>query len=137
MSASRRRAWFFAALLFGAAYLLIGKLFALPGDNAHVWRVAAWLVSGVAYTAHIGYEHFGLRSSTRSTALHAAAAVAIGALGLAVAGMIHSLSTESEVRPVWLLALVLWPAFTAIPAFLGALLIASVLPRGARSPDAE
>lgn len=118
-----------AVLLFGVVYFLVGRLFTLPTDNVHVWRLAAWLISGVAYTAHIAYEHFGLRNSPRMAALHTALAVAIGAIGLAIAGMIHSLSTPSGMKPAWLLALVVWPAVTAIPAFLGALVATAVLTR--------
>jgi hypothetical protein len=137
MDASRRQAWVRAALLVGVVYFLIGRLFTLPTDNVGVWRVAAWLVSGVAYAAHIGYEHFRLRNSPRFTALHAALAVAIGAIGLAVAGMLHSLSTTSAIRPAWLLALVIWPAVTAVPAFLGALVAAELLARLSRRADAK
>lgn len=117
------------ALLVGAVYFLIGKLFALPGEHAHAWRIAAWLVSAVVYAAHIGFEHFRLRNSPRVTAAHVALAVAIGAMALAFAGMIHSLSRSSTIRPVWFLALVIWPVATALPAFLGALVAAAVLPR--------
>jgi hypothetical protein len=69
--------------------------------------------------------------------LHAAIAVAIGAFALALAGMIHSMSAGSSTRPAWLLALVLWPAFTAIPAFLVALMAAAVLARLPRNAGAE
>jgi lysylphosphatidylglycerol synthetase-like protein (DUF2156 family) len=137
VDASRRQAWVRAALLVGVVYFLIGWVFALPSDHVHAWRLAAWLVSGCAYSAHIGYEHFTLRSSPRITALHAALAVAIGAFALAVAGMIHSLSTPSGFRSLWLLALVLWPAFTAVPAFLGALVAAVLLARLPRTAHTE
>jgi hypothetical protein len=137
MDASRRQAWVRAALLVGAAYFLIGRVFALPSDNVRVSRLAAWMLSGLAYAAHIWYEHFRLRNSPRLTALHVATAVAIGGFALAVAGMIHSLSTAPAIRPAWILALVLWPAITAVPAFLGALVAAAVLTRVSRSADAE
>jgi hypothetical protein len=137
MDASRRQAWVRAALLVGAAYFLIGRVFALPSDNVRVSRLAAWMLSGLAYAAHIWYEHFRLRNSPRLTALHVATAVAIGGFALAVAGMIHSLSTASSIRPAWILALVLWPAITGVPAFLGALVAAAVLTRVSRSADAE
>ena len=101
----------------------------MPADHLRAWRLAAWLVSAVAYAAHIGYEHFKLRSPLRSLALHVALGVAVGALGLAVAGMIHSLAATSTLRPTWLLALVAWPAITAIPAYLGALIAGQVLAR--------
>ena len=122
-----RRQWIRAALLVAAIYLLIGRLAAQPSDHVREWRLAAWLISGAAFAMHIWYEHFRLRSSHRVTAAHAAAAVAIGAFGLAVAAMIHSLSTASSIRPVWLLALILWPAITAVPAFLVALVVAALL----------
>ena len=101
----------------------------LPADHVQAWRLTAWVFSLAAYTAHIWYEHFRLRNAPRSTALHAAVAVAIGAIGLALAGMIHSLSTGAALRPAWLLALVLWPAITAVPAFLVAFAVAAVLGR--------
>ena len=137
MDASRRQPWIRAALLVGVAYFLIGRGFTLPADHIQVWRLAAWIVSAVAYAMHIGYEHFRLRNSPRLAALHVAVAVAIGGFGLAVAGMIHSLSTTSAIRPVWLLALVIWPAVTAIPAFLVAFAAGVVLRRLLRSADAE
>jgi hypothetical protein len=136
MDASRRQAWVRAALLAGVAYFLVGRAFALPPPHVHAWRLAAWAASGCAYAAHIWYEHFRLRNSPRVTAFHAAVAVAIGAMALAVAGMIHSLSTTSAIRPAWLLALVAWPAFTAVPAFLGALVAATLLKRLSPSVDA-
>ena|SRR6058998_3366105 len=137
MNASPRRAWVRAALLIGVVYFLIGRVFALPSSHLRVWRLAAWVVSGGAYAAHIGYEHSRLRNPPRRAALHAAVAVAIGAIALAVTGMIHSLSTASTIRPAWLLAVVVWPAVTAVPAFLGALVAGSVLARLRRSADAE
>ena len=90
------------------------------------------MVSGIVFAAHIGYEHFTRRNSPGIVALHTSTAVAIGALGLAVAGMIHSLSVAPTIRPAWLLALVLWPAITGIPAFLAALVAGKVLTRLSR-----
>lgn len=137
MNTAHRQAWVRMALLVGVAYLLIGRLFALPSDHARGWRLAAWVASGGVYAAHIGYEHFRLRNAPRVTALHAALAVAIGAFGLAVAGMVHSMSTASGIRPVWFFALVAWPLFTAVPAFLVALVAGTMLARLARRGDAE
>ncbi len=136
MDASRRE-WVRAALLLGVVYLIIGRVFALPTTHVRVWRLAAWIISGGAYAAHIWYEHYRLRNPPRSTALHVAVGVAIGALALAVAGMIHSLSTASAIRPTWLLAIVLLPAITGVPAFLGALVAGTILRRFSRSADVE
>jgi uncharacterized protein YndB with AHSA1/START domain len=132
-----RRSWMPAALLVGVVYLLVGRLFALPASHVRAWRLAAWLVSGGAYAAHIGFEHLRLRNSPRSTALHVAVAVAIGAFALAVAGMVHSLLTAATIRPAWLLALVIWPAVTAVPAFIVALVGGTLLARRPRRTDAK
>jgi hypothetical protein len=129
MDASRRQAWFRIALLLGVVYVLIGRVFALPVNHVGLWRLAAWIVSGGVYAAHFWHEHFRMRNSPRLTAVHIAVAVAVGAFGLAVSGMIHSLSTTSAIRPAWLLALVLWPAVTAVPAFIGALGLGAMLRR--------
>lgn len=94
------------------------------------------MASGVAFAAHIAYEHFELRNPPRVAASHAAFAVAVGALGLAVAGMIHSLWAGTPLRLAWLLALVAWPAITAVPAFLVALAASALLARLPRSTDA-
>src|ERR671936_2889683 len=104
-----RRAWVRAALLVGVVYFLVGRVFALPANDVRLWRLAAWVVSGGAYAAHIAYEHYRLHSPPRLIASHVALAVAIGAVLLSLAGMIHSLSTASAIRPAWLLALVVWP----------------------------
>ena len=137
MNASGRQAWVRAALLAGVAYFLIGRGFALPSSHVRAWRLAAWVVSGGVYAAHIAYEHFRLGDSPRLAALHVAMGVALGAFGLAVVGMLRSLSTTPAIRPAWLLALVLWPAFTAVPAFLGALLAGTVLRRLPRSAGTQ
>ena len=127
MDSTRHQPWIPAALLLGALYVIVGRVFAAPATHVQEWRLAAWLVCGVAFAAHISYEHFSLRHSPLLVAWHAAVAVAIGAFLLAVAGMIRSVWATSAVRTAWLLALVLWPAFTAIPAFLVALVVATLL----------
>jgi len=98
-------------------------------DHARLlWRLAAWAASGVIYATHIGHEHFRLRNSTRSIALHVAMAVAVGAFGLAVAATVHSLFT-AHYRPGYLVALVAWPVITALPALLLALAASALLAR--------
>src|SRR5437879_12474017 len=121
-------------LLVAGAYALSGVGFGILASSAdanHVrlWRLAAWLASGVVAAAQIGYEHFRLGSSPRSTAWHAAGAVALGAFGLALAANIHWLFAATRGPRAPLLALVGWPVITAVPAFLGALAVAAVLNR--------
>lgn len=121
----------------GTLYAVVGRAFAAPTIHVDLWRLAAWMVCGIAYAAHIGYEHFRLRHSARVTALHVAVGVAIGGFALAVAGMIHSVQGTTAVWPKWRLALILWPAVTAVPAFLVALVTAAMLRRPSRREDAD
>jgi hypothetical protein len=121
--------WLRTALLVGAVYLVIGRVFSLPSTNVHLWRILAWFLSGVAFIVHMRYELWWLRNSPRVSAVHVALGVAIGAVALALAGMVYNLSTGSGLRPAWLLALALWPAITAIPAFLVALGTGALLAR--------
>jgi hypothetical protein len=129
----KSRVWLGAALVAGILYLVIGRAFAVPATHVIGWRWAAWLASGIVFAAHIGYEHTRLRHPPRFTALHASVGVAIGAFGLAVMGALHSLSSTSTNRSAWFLALVAWPAFTAIPAFCASFVAALVLARLSRS----
>jgi hypothetical protein len=110
-------------------YFLIGRLFSLPTEHVQSWRLGAWAVSAAIYAAHIAYEHFTLLSPPRSTATHVALAAAFGAFALALGAMAHTLSSGTALRPVWLVAIVVWPAGTAIPAFLIAWVIAATLAR--------
>jgi len=125
-------------LFVGGVYLVAGILFAALAKSAPshqmvvAWRLAAWVISAVAFAAHIGYEHFWLRSSPVTTALHASLATAIGAFGLAVAARIHALTAPTPQHfPTF--ALALWPVLAALPAFLVALAFAVVLARARRS----
>jgi len=127
MNASGRQTWVRAALLVGVVYCLIGRVFALPSDHVGAWRLAAWVVSGAVFAAHIAYEHFRLRNTARPTAWHASVGVAFGAFALALAANIHDLGSASGYRPRMLIALVAWPLLTAVPAFIVALAVAAML----------
>jgi len=122
MGASGRQSSLPAVILLGLAYAAIGVGFAaLANPAAHqarfIWRLSAWVASAAVYAAH---------NSPRSTALHAALAVALGGFGLAVSASLHS-------RHPLVLALALWPIITGLPAFLVALAVGPVLARFARS----
>ena len=134
MSESASLRWYRAVMLVGLVYCLVGIAFPAPADHLRAWRLAAWVVSAAAYAAHVAYEFFTLRSSPRAGALHVALAVALGALGLAIAANIHSLSvgSTSQHRLLLLLALVIWPVMTAVPAFLTTLAANLVLARISR-----
>jgi hypothetical protein len=133
MDEAGRKAWV-VAILAGVAYFVVGFGFARLDDFAisdrgrFMWRLGAWFVSAAVYAAHLGHEHFRLRNSPAAIALHAGMAVGLGAFLLAVAATVHALRVVSHAPySRYLLALVLWPILTGLPAFLVALVIASVL----------
>ncbi|HWN07914.1 MAG TPA: hypothetical protein VNO50_01270 [Pyrinomonadaceae bacterium] len=130
MERSSHKSWIGTVILVGVVYFLIGRGSTLPHDNVGTWRLAAWVASAGVAAAHIGYERFQLDRSPLVTALHAALAVALGAFLLAIAATINAVMVVAN-PPYgrYLLALVLWPIFTAVPAFLVSLAIASVLAR--------
>lgn len=119
----------FVDLLVGIAYAAIGVAFAWPTTHVIGWRWAAWLVSGILFAAHVAYQRFVLRNSPGRGATHVALAVAIGAFGLAVGALVHALVAGSSTahRRLVLIALVVWPMITAVPAFLVALVAGQVL----------
>lgn len=138
MDASGKRQWLPAATLIGLAYFVVGFGFAaLAGAAASqpmriAWRLGAWVASAAVFAAHLWYEQFRVRAAPRTTAWHAALAVTLGAFGLAVAASVHALAA-SRFRPAYLLALVAWPAATALPAFVVALALAAGLTRMRRN----
>ena len=136
MNATRNLRWLGGVLIVGVLYLIAGLVFAALAKSAAsnqaraAWRLAAWAISAVAFGAHIGYEHFRLRSSSWTTALHASLAVGLGAFGLAVAATLHAQAAQKHF-PAF--ALVLWPLLTALPAFVVALTAAAILTRARQS----
>ena len=136
MNATGHMRWVRAVLLVGVLYLAAGLVFgALAGsagsDQVRVaWRLAAWVISAAAFAAHIVYEQVRLRSSSRTTALHASLAAGLGAFGLAVAARLHAQATQHHFPAV---AIAIWPVMTALPAFVVALAAAAVLTRARRN----
>ncbi len=118
-------------ILVGLTYAVVGVVFAWPGTHVQGWRLAAWLVCGAAFAAHIAYEGLRLRNAPARAAWHVALAVALGAFGLAAAANIHSLSVDSTAhqRRLLRISLAIWPVITGLPAFLVALGAGAVLAR--------
>ena len=119
-------------VLVAVAYVVIGVVSSAlarsaDGDQVRLWRLAAWVASAAVAVAQIWYEHYRMGSSPRATALHAAGAVALGAFGLALAANVHWLFAATRGQHAPLLALVVWPVITAVPAFPAALAAAAVL----------
>lgn len=135
MTPSATKSWIGVALLAGIFYLVVGIVFgelAGAAPSPIFWRRAAWVVSAIAFAAHIGYERLRRRHSPAVTALHASLAVALGTFALAAAATIHSASTGTGNRRLVALALVLWPVLAGVPAFLVALATAALLARRPR-----
>ncbi len=134
MSPSTSQRWLGPALLcavfYAASGVILGAMAHGSATQVRGWRLAAWLVSGVAFVAHIGYERYRLRHRPSVAALHAALAAALGAFGLAAAATVRAAMTETGNLRLLAIALVAWPLLTAVPAFLVALGIATLLGRG-------
>ncbi len=131
------RRWLPAALLCAIVYYaVVGVGFAALAAQASshrmrtVWRLAAWLVCAVTFAAHVGWEHLRRKNPPTRGALHAAVAVGLGAFLLAA--HINVFARPGTPRPRLLLALVVFPLVTAVPAFLAALAGTAVLGRRAR-----
>jgi hypothetical protein len=119
-------------IAFGILYFLVGVAFPNPpasNPSQFWWRLASWGICGIVYAIHIGVEQFRFRSSALRTALHAAAAVALGAFAIAVAANIHGLSAGANNQRLLALALVIWPVIAGLPTFAVALAVAFVLSR--------
>ena len=119
-----------AVFLVATVYLVAGLVFgalarvAASGEARVGWRLAAWVISAVAFAAHIWYEQVRRRNTPAPTALRASLAVALGAFGIAVAASLHGRAVQHSF-PAW--GLVVWPAAAALPAFVVALGAAALL----------
>jgi len=132
MSQVSRQSWFRSVVLVGAVYALVGIVFALPTSHGRFWRLAAWVVSGVAFAIHMGHERFRLRNSVFPAALHVASGAALGAFGLAAGAIIRTAlsgSTTSQHQRLLVIALVAWPVIVGVPAFLVSLAGSGLLVR--------
>jgi len=133
MDASDRQPWFRTAVLLGAVYFVFGVAFAAfaswsaSNSMRETWNRLGFLASAVAFALHIGYEHFRLRNSPLITASHVSMAVALGAFALAVSANVHGYKVGSSNQRLLAIALVAWPAITAVPAFVVALVAAAGL----------
>jgi hypothetical protein len=132
MSGAAPGRWVRIALIAAATYAAIGLWFPNPRDPSEgqfAWRLAAWIVSGVVFAAHISVEQLALGTSARATALHAALGAAMGAFVLAAAAGVRAWLHGTGRLALHAIALVAWPLITAIPAFLVALAAAVALSR--------
>ena len=113
-------------------YLIVGVAFPNPPASnkmQFIWRLAAWLICAVAFAIHIALAYFRFRNSPRTTALHAAVSVALGAFALAAAANIHALTAGTGNRRLLALALLIWPVITGVPAFVVAFVATALFAR--------
>ena len=124
MDSSDQKAWTPDALLAGVAYLIVSLCFgtlagwASSDQSRFGWRLAAWIVSFVIYACHISYDYLKLQNTPLISSLDVAAGVALGGFLLAVAAIVHALSTGSGNLSLLLLALLVFPLITGLPAFV-------------------
>jgi phosphoglycerol transferase MdoB-like AlkP superfamily enzyme len=132
MESSNRGKWIPITVLVGIIYLVVGVVFAAlaAAASSHqgvvTWRLAAWVVSGVAFVAQIAYEQSRLGSASRTSAFHAALAAALGAFALAANALIHR---HGVAGPAGYAAFLVWPVLVFIPAFVAAFAVGAVLSR--------
>ena len=140
MDEPRQQHWARAVIILGVVYLAIGLILgALAGSASSsqmqvTWRLLAWLISAIAFGAHIWYESVRLDSSRVTTAFHAALAVALGAFLVAAAAVVHGQTAGASHQGRRVLALVLWPILASLPAFVVALAAAAALSLRRRGP---
>src|SRR5215813_5844352 len=92
MGESPRQSWVRAAVFLGIGYALVGIVFARPATHVEAWRLAAWVVSAIGYTAPIAYERFRRPFAAGSAALLFSSALALRAFCLTAGAHIHYLS---------------------------------------------
>jgi hypothetical protein len=137
MDSPTNQRWLRLAMFFAIVYPVVGIVFAFAASQgmAVFWRLAAWLVCLVTFAVHLWYEHFRLQSPPYKAALRVSLAVALGAFLLAVWINVHAHWIVAHPRPFVLLSLVLFPVITGVPAFVVALVVASLLTRARRRSE--
>jgi len=127
--------WIRPLLLAAIAYGLVGIVAARLAGAASAqqvraaWRVTGWLLALAVFCAHLVFEHRRVGAPLRTMAARVAAAVALGALALAVLGPTRARWGTSDSGRAFALSVVLWPIITGVPAFLAAIAMGWILKR--------
>ena len=119
-------------LLVALAYGIIGVLTAELSASAtgvmhRGWRLVAWIASAVVFVAHAWFIRVRRAQGVRRSAWHAALAAGIGGFLLAAAANAHSILAHTGRPGLLRLSLVVWPLVIFIPAFVAALVLATVM----------
>src|SRR5947207_2221432 len=102
MNESSREHWLRTVIVVALVYVVVGvasSAFAgrtTSHQTVVAWRLAAWIISAIAFGAHIWHGRIGFHNSAVTTASHASLAAALGAFGLAVAANVHRLWAGSN-----------------------------------------
>src|SRR5258708_27316185 len=121
--------------LIAVVYVVVGIVTAHLASAApsielrNLWRLTAWVLSLLVFLGHVAHERLRAGNSTKKAALHAAAAVALGAFVLAAVGPVRGYWDAANFWRAAVLSLSLSPILTGIPAFLAALVAGSILGR--------
>ena len=102
MKAGATRAVVFVGMIYCAVGIVTGFVAGRAASQQALvaWRWAAWVLSAIAFGAHIVYEQLRLGTSPRITALHVSCAAGLGAFGLAVAANVHGLIVSPHRPPI-------------------------------------
>src|SRR2546423_10319996 len=124
--------WLGRSLVYALIYVVVGVVFAQFAFHsmfvgARFWRLAAWVVSAIAFGTHVQYERVTAGRSLFATGLHAATAAAIGAFGLALAAIVHRHAAGLSGSGLLGVALIIWPVMTFIPALLVGMAAATLM----------
>lgn len=131
--------WLGRALRYAVIYCAVGVLFAVFASHstsfgARFWRLAAWVVSAIAFGTHIHHERVTDGRTSFASALHAATASALGAFGLALGAIVHRHAAGLARSGLLSAALILWPVITFIPALLVGMAAATLMRPRAPAP---
>jgi len=142
MPTSAPRSWLRVSLVVALLYVIVGLVtialarVALSHGVVLAIRLASWIVSAIVFVVHITHES-RFRRPAATTAMHAAAAVAIATETLALIATAR-LALAGSVRPAMIAALVVWPLLTGVVSFLVAWVLATILRRlYANAPEPE
>jgi hypothetical protein len=128
-------AWVRPLLLASIAYGVVGIVTARLSGAASAqqvraaWRITGWLLALAVFSGHLVFEHLRVGAPLRTMAGRVAAAVALGALALAVLGPVRAYWGASGFGRAFALSIVMWPIVTGIPALLAALAMGWILKR--------
>ena len=96
---------------------------------------AAWVISAAVFGAHVVHVSRRTHTSLVLGAAHVSLAVAAAAVILAALGLVRTLWGDPDRQTAAFFSLLIWPAVTAVPAFVlalaGGVILRRVMPQAA------